>query len=181
MTDQVINSLPSPSGSLETSSRWEAPSCQVAKSVEKKTPISAFSALRLAGKISTSGSAIKLSVPNGGSASAGWQFSLPSAAVYTSITFQVQAKTVTSVPANSIAVQDFSLDSCHSTSGGWDYGCFTKVTGIGNFMNSKAWYTIRASASNDHKGRVFRGAVFAAYGTTWVYATRVKVTYQVLQ
>src|SRR5437660_3808378 len=49
LTRQVINALPSPSGSIDTVSRSGAPSCHVARSVEKRTSILARSAPRLTG------------------------------------------------------------------------------------------------------------------------------------
>ena len=53
---------------------------------------------------------------------AGYSFTLPSATVYSSITFQIYATGPTSLPKSQIGLQNMSW--CPDLSGDWNIGCF---------------------------------------------------------
>ena len=77
------------------------------------------------GKVAKSGTSVRL---KGGSSAAlaGWQFKIPSAVIYKSLSFRVNASARLSAPASIIAMQNFNL--C----GTWNTGCFDRFKGIGN-------------------------------------------------
>jgi hypothetical protein len=113
-----------------------------------------------------------------GSASAGWQFKIPSAVIYKSIRFQVDAASPLAVPSTLIAMQNFNW--CSKASG-WDLGCFNRVKSIGNTSGSRRWYSDRGSVSANRSGLTVRGLIWVGQGKVYVYKVRVKVVYQVLR
>ncbi len=131
------------------------------------------------GRITTSSSGyVKLSVPGGttGHAAGAWTFTLPSAVRYTSIWFQVDAKAPLVAGPNGFGLHDFTF--CPHFTTDLDLSCYSPWTEVGT--GSRAWQTVRGSATTDVTGRTARGAVSMNYATAYVYHVRIKVTYQVL-
>lgn len=126
------------------------------------------------GNVSKSGTSVRL---KGGSSAAlaGWQFKIPSAVVYKSLSFRVNASARLSAPTSIIAMQNFNL--C----GTWNTGCFDRFKGIGNSSGSAKWYSTSGSPSAHRKGLTVRGLVGVVSGTVYVHKAEIKVTYQVLK
>ena len=131
------------------------------------------------GSVTTSSGYAKVSAGSDGWAGAGWEFTLPSAVVYRSIAFQIQAKAHLSAPPTFIGMQDFTR--CPLVVGEWSAGCFDLIDGIGNDTGSLAWYSTTGSVTDNRSGRTVRGMISQSFGTSYVYAARVKVTYAVLE
>ena len=129
---------------------------------------------RCGGKVTKSGTSVRL---KGGSSAAlaGWQFKIPSAVIYKSLSFRVNASARLSAPASIIAMQNFNL--C----GTWNTGCFDRFKGIGNSSGSAKWYSTSGSPSAHRNGLTVRGLVGVASGTVYVHKAEIKVTYQVLK
>ena len=132
------------------------------------------------GSVTTSSSAgyAKVSSGSGGWALAGWEFVVPSATIYKSLTFQVYAKAVLSAPPTSIAMQDFTECARASL---WNDTCFDRYRGIGNATGALAWFQTGSTSAANRSGRYVRGLVAAGHGSTYVYKARVKVVYQLLR
>jgi hypothetical protein len=130
--------------------------------------------------VSTAGGYVKLSAGSSW-AIAGWEFYVPAATVYKSVSVLVYAKAGRSVPPTYLGMQDFV--ACPRVSGGdWSESCFANWTGVGNTTNSTAWYATPATSSSAYRsGRYVRGMVTVRYGTVYVYEARVRVVYQVLE
>jgi flagellar hook assembly protein FlgD len=127
---------------------------------------------------STTGGILRLKAGNA-FAGAGWQFVLPSATIYKSIAFQLEAKAPFAVPPTQIAVQNFVW--CARSGPPWNTACFNHVKNIGNSSGSLKWYSTSGNVSSNRDGRYVRGLVYVQHGTVYVYKVRIKVTYQVLQ
>jgi len=127
---------------------------------------------------STSAGYAKLNPGSAGWALAGWEFVLPSATVYKSVTFQVYAKARGSAPPTYIAMQDFTTCARSST---WYDTCFDRYRAIGNASGALAWYQTGSTSAANRSGRYVRGLVDAGYGSTYVYKARVKVVYAILR
>ncbi len=113
-----------------------------------------------------------------GTASVGWQFTIPSALVYKSITFQVDAASPLAVPPTVIAMQNFNW--C-AKAGTWYTSCFNRVKDIGSASGSARWYNDKGSVSANRSGRTVRGLIWVGHGKVTVSKVRVKVVYQVLR
>jgi hypothetical protein len=123
---------------------------------------------------------------NGGYGYAGWTFTMPSATVYKSETFKVEAKHIlVSGDGSRLKAEDWTkpVGSPHYCGAGWDPYCFGAWKVFGNSTGSLAWFsegTLTASAY--HSGRTFKGMVYVA-GTThaaYVYKVSLTVVYGVL-
>lgn len=108
----------------------------------------------------------------------GYQFTLPSAIRYKSLSFQIYAKGPKTSPASAIGMQNFSWCPyvAHEP---WDISCFDRVKTTGG--SGTKWYSTSGSVTANHSGTRARGVVSAADGIYYVYKARVKVVYQVLQ
>lgn len=127
----------------------------------------------------TSGYAL-LKANSGGWAGVGYEFSLPSATLYKSITFKVYAKDALSAPATQIALQNFTY--CGYVAGtSWDTSCFDRWKGIGNSTNTAQWYSQTASLTYNRAGLKVRGLVSQPVGNVYVYKAQIVVTYGVLK
>ncbi len=103
-----------------------------------------------------------------------WQFTVPSATIYKSLTFQVYGRSVT-VPGASIGGWDtrrcaWSASFSPSCVGAWD--------GLGF---STAWYSKALSPTYNRYGRQVRGFAATSYGTAVVSKARLKVVYGILR
>jgi hypothetical protein len=127
-----------------------------------------------AGNIATSSGVARL---KGGSnaAIAGYQFKIPSAVVYKSLSFRVNAAARLSAPSSLIAMQNFNV--CDT----WNTTCFDRAKAIGSSSGARKWYSTSGSPSSHRKGLVVRGLVGVPAGTVYVYKAEFKVTYQVLK
>lgn len=113
-------------------------------------------------------------------AMAGWQFRIPSAPVYKSITFEIDANAAVRVPATAIAMQNFDTYGC-SRPGGWIHECFNRRQAIGNSSGSRQWYSTRGSGTANRDGGYARAALRVLSGRVDVYRVRAVVKYQVLR
>lgn len=128
--------------------------------------------------VSTSTGVARIRASNGSWAGAGYQFTLPSATLYKSISFQAQVKGALSVPTNWIGIQNFK--TC-ALSVGWVEDCFERWEAIGSGSGQPEWHWTSGSATNNRTGRTARGIVSVYYGTVYVYKVRMKVTIGVLK
>jgi hypothetical protein len=129
--------------------------------------------------VSNTGGYTKLSAGTGW-AIAGWEFYIPAATVYTSVSVRVYSKAVTSVPHTYLGMQDFS--TCPRVDGSWSETCFSNWTVVGNASNSLAWYATSGTSSSKYRsGRYVRGIVSVRYGTVYVYEARARIVYGVLE
>ena len=119
----------------------------------------------------------KLVGSSGNPAMAGYSFTLPSATVYSSITFQIYATGPTSLPKSQIGLQNMSW--CPDLSGDWNIACFDHWRSWSG--TSVAWHSAPGSASLNRKVTKVRGAIYSIHGTVTVRKVRVKVVYRVLQ
>lgn len=110
-------------------------------------------------------------------AMAGYSFTLPSATVYSSITFQIYATGPTSLPKSQIGLQNMTW--CPDLSGAWTISCFDHWRSWSG--TSVAWHSAPGSASVNRKVTKVRGAIYSSHGTVTVRKVRVKVVYRVLQ
>jgi hypothetical protein len=124
------------------------------------------------GNLAKSGGALRM---KGSGARAGWQFKIPSALIYKSLTFRVSAAAHLAAPPSFIGIQNFNICS------DWDADCFDRLKGIGSSSGARKWYSTSGSPSSHRKGLVVRGLVYVSTGTVWVYKAEIKVTYQVLK
>jgi hypothetical protein len=108
-------------------------------------------------------------------AGVGYQFTIPSATVYKSISFQVYAKGVFGAAPNEIGLQNFA--TCpYSTA--WNEYCFDHRRALGG--SSFYWVSAPGSITYNRYGRTVRGIVSVYYGTYYIYKARVKVYYATL-
>jgi hypothetical protein len=129
--------------------------------------------------VSTSAGYAKL-YAGSGYALAGWEFRIPAATVYKSVSFRVYATARLSAPATQIGMQNFT--TCARTTGAWYDSCFARWAGVGNSTGSLAWYKTSGTSSSSYRsGRYVRGMVDVEHGTVRVYKARVRVVYQVLE
>ena len=126
---------------------------------------------------STTGIA-RVRASSGSWAGAGYQFTLPSATVYKSISFQAYVKGALSVPTNWIGIQNFN--AC-ALSYGWYEDCFERWEAIGSSSGVPEWHWTSGSTTTNRTGRTARGMVSVYYGSAYVYKVRIKVTIGVLK
>ena len=126
------------------------------------------------GKVAVSGSTVRIRA-GADAGGAGWQFKIPSAVIYKSLSFRVNAAAHFSAPPSEIAIQNFNICSV------WNTGCFDRWKGIGNTSGARKWYGTSGSPSSHRKGHVVRGIVYVPVGTVYVYQAEVKVKYQILK
>ncbi len=119
----------------------------------------------------------KLVGSSGNPAMAGYSFTLPSATVYSSITFQIYATGPTSLPKSQIGLQNMTW--CPDLSGAWNIGCFDRWRSWSG--TSVAWHSSSGSPSLNRKVTKVRGAIYSSHGTVTVRKVRVKVVYRVLE
>jgi hypothetical protein len=106
---------------------------------------------------------------------AGWQFTLPTATVYKSLTFSVYGRS-TSVAGGSFGGQDFTRCP-YSTS--WSINCVIRKSSVGSTLK---WWPRALSPTAERYGRAVRGYVFAnPGGVVEVGKVSLKVTYGVLK
>lgn len=114
-----------------------------------------------------------------GFAGAGWQFGLPSATIFKSITFKLYAKHGLGLGAQ-MGMQNFTW--CPYVPGtDWDTSCFDRVRNVGNSSNTVAWYSTAGSVTANRSGAVVRGIIGVTGGTAYVYKAQLVVVYQVLK
>ena len=129
--------------------------------------------------VSSTGGYAKLAAGSGW-AIGGWEFYIPAATVYNSVSVQVYSKARLSAPPTYIGIQNFA--SCPRVGGTWFDTCFTRWASVGNAANSLAWYGTSGTASSAYRsGRYVRGIVVVEYGTVYVYKARARIVYQVLE
>jgi len=128
--------------------------------------------------VSTSTGVARLRASNGSWAGAGYQFTLPSATLYKSISFQAQVKGALSVPTNWIGIQNFTTCPLSST---WYEECFERWEAIGSGSGVPEWHWTSGSPTHNRTGRTARGLVSVYYGTAYIYKVRMKVTIGVLK
>jgi flagellar hook assembly protein FlgD len=121
-----------------------------------------------------------LKAGSAGWAGVGWEFTLPSATIYKSMKFQVDAKSgFIGAPAQ-IGMQNFSL--CPYTTGtDWNTSCFDRWIQIGNATATTAWYTTWGSITTNRYGTHARGTLSVQGGTVYAYKVQVVVTYGILK
>ena len=115
---------------------------------------------------------------NGGWTGVGYQFSLPSATVYKSISFQAYVKGFLSIPTNYIGIQNFK--TC-APSYGWHEECFERWEAGGSGSGVPEWHWTSGSTTTNRTGRTARGMVSVYSGTAYVYKVRMKVVVGVLK
>ena len=131
--------------------------------------------------ISTSGGYARLTGKYpGGWVGVGYQFTLPSAAVYKSISFQVYSRGPESAGFPHIAVQNFN--ACpYTSSAAWSESCFDRAKPIGSTPIATTWFSTSANLTANRHGRTVRGLVSVPHSTQTIYKARIKVIYGVLQ
>ena len=127
------------------------------------------------GNAKVSGGTLRVKAGSGGAAGGGWQFKIPSAVIYKSISFRINAAAHLSAPPSQIAIQNFN------TCTDWNTSCFDRWKGIGSSSGARKWYTTSGALSSHRNGHVVRGIVYVPQGTVYVYKAEVKVTYQILK
>ena len=141
----------------------------VTKSITKNgSALAAFG-----GKVAKSGTSVRL---KGGSSAAlaGWQFKIPSAVVYKSLSFRVNASARLSAPRRSSRCRT-------STCAAAGTRLLRSVQGHRNSSGSAKWYSTSGSPSAHRNGLTVRGLVGVVSGIVYVHKAEIKVTYQVLK
>jgi hypothetical protein len=139
---------------------------------------------KLAKSVSSAGTASggKITVYSDGSlklyggmgwAGAGWQFTLPSAPVFKSIS--MGAYGYTGAPPGQMGAQNFNLCAYSSN---WNTGCFDRWTSL---KTTTSWASRSLSTTANRYNRAVRVAVSQQYGSSRVYKVRVIVTYGLLK
>jgi hypothetical protein len=103
---------------------------------------------------------------------AGWQFTLPSAAVYKKLVFAVDAKS--NRPVGKFGPQSF-------TKCGPAYVGPACVSPVASLTTTRGWRSVTGSASSNRSGRYVRIVIWQPGGTVWVWRARVTVTYAILK
>ena len=109
----------------------------------------------------------------GGWAGVGWQLTLPSAAVYSTLSIGMYGST--GAPLGYMSAQNFTWCGYSST---WDISCFDRSTAI---HPTTSWATRSISTSANRHGRYVRIAVSQYIGSTKVYKVRAVVKYGILK
>ena len=115
---------------------------------------------------------------NGGWAGVGWQFTLPTATAYRSISMGVygyMSAQAMGVPPGSMLAQDFSVCGYSST---WDISCFNHSKTL---RSSIGWSSRSLSPTLNRHGTAVRVAVSEYFGWMKIYKVRVVVTYGLLK
>ena len=124
---------------------------------------------------------VKLAVPGDyvNWAGAGWEFVLPSAVLYKSMSFRVYGH-VSSVPADSfVGAQNWGF--CARGDGTyWDESCFSAWHTVGLTTGGQVWSSTGSLSASYRYGRYVRGIVSAYSSTTYIYKAQVVVTYALL-
>jgi hypothetical protein len=127
--------------------------------------------------VSTSGGYTKLTASSGWS-SVGWEFLIPGAVIYNSVSVEINARAGFSVPPSQLGIQNFN--AC-PRGPEWDTSCFERWTNVGVAGGSQRWYATSGSSSGVYRaGQYVRGLIVVDFGTVHVYEARAKVVYQVL-
>lgn len=103
----------------------------------------------------------------------GWEFVLPSATVYKSLSFQVYGRS-SLIPGLSIGGVDFRQCGRSTT---WSLSCVSSWGGVGG---TTGWYSRSLFTTHNRTGRYVRGIV-TADGSGLVYKARLRVVYGVLK
>jgi hypothetical protein len=103
---------------------------------------------------------------------AGWQFTLPSAAVYRKLVFAVDAKS--NKPVGRFGPQSYTKCSADLVGP----GC---VSPVASLTTTRGWRSVTGSVSTNRNGRQVRIFVWQPGGTVWVWRARVTVTYAILK
>jgi hypothetical protein len=115
-------------------------------------------------------------------AAAGWQYTLPSAAVYKTIVAKFYGRRSGGSGTNALGAQRFDWSGCayHAT-GDWNINCFQHTLNIPS-TSGTTLHTYKSGALNSHvrSGRKVRLDVLTLGGTIYVYKMSVVVTYGVL-
>ena len=131
--------------------------------------------------ISTTTGVIKLKGGSSGYAIAGWEMKLPSATIYKSLSFKVYAKSAWTVPANSIAAQNFN-ECARSTSSTWNDSCFDRWTTLGGpYGTDYRWYSVKLSPGANRSGAYVRGLAVSDFSLLTIAKARFTVVYQTLE
>jgi hypothetical protein len=128
--------------------------------------------------VSTTTGIARVRASSGSWAGAGYQFTLPSATLYKSISFQAYVKGALSVPTNWIGIQNFKTCAISTK---WYEDCFERWEAIGSGSGVPEWHWTSGSVSNNITGRTARGLVSVYFGSAYVYKVRMKVTIGVLK
>ena len=110
---------------------------------------------------------------NGAWAAAGWQFTLPSATVYKSITMGVYGNATS--PLNKMMAQSFTVCSYSPI---WVLACFGQYQAI---HSTKSWTTRSISPAYNRNGTTVRVAVSSLSGWAKIYKVRLVVRYGILR
>lgn len=121
-----------------------------------------------------------LKAGSSGWAGVGWEFTLPTATIYKSIKFQVDAKAGFIGAPVQIGMQNFST-CAYATDNDWNTSCFDRWVQIGNSTATTAWYTTWGSITTNRSGTHARGTLSVFGGTVYVYKAQVVVTYGILK
>ena len=145
-------------GSYKASGRW---------GVGKVVRYSSTKVVIRGGVATTSGST--------GWAGVGYQFTLPSAVVYKSLSAGVYGSS--GVPPATVGVWDFT--ACpYSSTAGWNEACFHRWRTMGTKLT---WYSLTASPTIDRYGHAVRVMVGVEIGQATITKVRLIVKYGVLQ
>jgi hypothetical protein len=125
----------------------------------------------------TGSARLRATAPNGW-AGVGYQFTLPSAAIYKSIAFQAYLKGPVSTPRNRLGMQNYK--TC-SPSYGWIETCFDRWVTAGTSSANAVWRTATGTVTNHRWGRNVRGMVSTNHGAVSIYKVRIKVVVGVLK
>jgi len=121
----------------------------------------------------------KLKGTSSNPARAGYAFTIPSAIVYKSISFQIYGTGPTTSPLSKIGLQNWSWPGCEDPSGDWAYWCFDHMKSWSG--KSSAWHATSGSVTTNRRGTKGRGMIESSHGTVVVKKVRVKVVYRVLE
>jgi Bacterial Ig-like domain (group 3)/FlgD Ig-like domain len=113
-------------------------------------------------------------------AGAGWQFTIPSATIYTSLKVKIYGRHSGPNTSTDLGAQNFAICP-YKPKADWNIGCSSGTVYIPATSGTKLyWYSTGALSSSFRAGKVVRAMVSTVGGTTYIYKARVTVKYGVL-
>jgi hypothetical protein len=122
-------------------------------------------------------------VPSTGSGQASWDFAIPSATVYSSLTFKAYARhDRTTGDGTVLGLENFTVPGCPTVVASLpDISCFGGRHPLGNAAGTTDWFSSAKVTSASYRyGRLARGIVFGTKKVTYVYKVRLVVRYATL-
>jgi hypothetical protein len=121
-------------------------------------------------------------IPSTGSGQASWDFTIPSAVAYESLTFKAYAKHQrTTGDTTFLGLENFAVPGCPTLVASLPPpSCFGGKHAVGNSSGTPAWFSSGSVLSGYRYGWLVRGIVYGTKKVTYVYRVQLVVKYATL-